>query len=896
VAREVLKLTLRNIRRRKLRYALTTFAVVLGVAFLSTSFFLTDRIRETFDDLATDIVGETDLAVRASIGDGDRTNQLPIPAELTTAVTTEIPGVARVEPKILAFGVVPLYEENGDLQAVRSNGPNLGLNFDGVNGFNNVWVVEGRAPKYKGEKEQDGWIGEFALDTNVANKHGFVIGETYTVSATSGNRDFELVGLVYWGSKNENKSVGATVTVFADRTAQDFLDRTGRYDSFSLVLDSGADRSEVANQIQAEIDKAVAGFSAMSLLLPKEEQEVYEPLNGIRIEVVTSEVLVEENQSDFDVFISVFSTVLLVFAVIAVLVSAFIINNTFTIVIGQRVRELGLLRALGATGRQVSRSVKIEALIIGAISSAIGLILGYLLTILLRWVLANYGFGNITGGIPIRPRTVLIAATVGIGSTILSSLGPARRVRSITPIEALREGSGLTPTSLQRRLLIGTGFTFVGGCLLAMGTLTDLGTRSLLTALGAGAFGTFIGIYLLSPVVARPVANLLGKPIQKFFKLPGRLARENAGRSPRRTAATAAALTVGLALVSLAAVVGDSAKATINKILDDSIEADLFVRGPTGITGFPNELNQRIQDLAIQKPQLVDSSIGYRFGFSAMSVDGNRKDVSSTDLDTVATHMDLQIVEGDPYRYGTNGVLVHTDPAADLNIAVGTELSVRFLAEQEHTLTVAAIFSDAALLGNWIIDNSSFDRYLPQSQNAFVSVLYPAEADSAISRAAVEALAIDYPQATIEDRDEYRDYASSRLDQILIVISVLLGLSLLIAVLGITNTLALSVYERTRELGLLRAVGMTRRQLRRMIRWEAVIIALFGGILGLGVGVIFGIAAIAAIPKAFISVTSVPGTRLLIYLGIAGLFGIIAAIFPARRAARLNVLDAITYE
>ena len=236
------------------------------------------------------------------------------------------------------------------------------------------------------------------------------------------------------------------------------------------------------------------------------------------------------------------------------------------------------------------------------------------------------------------------------------------------------------------------------------------------------------------------------------------------------------------------------------------------------------------------------------------------------------------------------------DPAADLNIAVGTELSVRFLAEQEHTLTVAAIFSDAALLGNWIIDNSSFDRYLPQSQNAFVSVLYPAEADSAISRAAVEALAIDYPQATIEDRDEYRDYASSRLDQILIVISVLLGLSLLIAVLGITNTLALSVYERTRELGLLRAVGMTRRQLRRMIRWEAVIIALFGGILGLGVGVIFGIAAIAAIPKAFISVTSVPGTRLLIYLGIAGLFGIIAAIFPARRAARLNVLDAITYE
>jgi len=892
------KLTLRNIRGRKLRYALTTFAVVLGVAFLSTSFFLTDRIRETFDDLALDIVGEADLAVRASFGDGDRRNQLPIPAELTRVVTSDIPGVATVEASIIAFGVVPLYVEDGKPQAVASAGaaPGLGFNFNGVDGFNNIWVVKGRAPEHVASPDGEEVVGEFALATNVAEDHNFAIGEIYTISAPSGNRDFTLVGLVHWGSADKNKAVWATVTVFDNWTAQEFLNRQGRYDSLSVLLEPEADRAEVATLIQAEIDAAVAEFKLMVWLLPEEEQQAYTALDSIELEVVTSDVLVEENKSDFDLFLSIFSTVLLVFAVIAVLVSAFIINNTFTIVIGQRIRELGLLRSLGATGRQISRSVRIEALIIGAVATVVGLISGYLLATLLSWVLSNYGFGNILGGIPVRPRTVLAATVVGVGSTLLSSLGPSNKVRSITPVEALREGAGFTPTGMTRRLLVGSGVTMVGVALLAVGMLTNLGTRSLLTALGAGALVTFLGVYLLSPVIARPVVNLLGRPLQRIFKIPGRLARENAGRSPRRTAATAAALTVGLALVSLAAVVGDSAKATVNQILDDSIEADLFVRGPTDITGFSNELNERIRDVAEQRPDLIESSIGYRFGFSAIEVEGSRKAVASADLDTLSGHMDLGLVEGDPDRYGSDGLLVHVDPATDLGLKIGTQLTVGFQGGQETVLTVAAIFEDAALLGNWVVDNSTIKEHLPQTQDVFVSVLYPPGADQAVSRAAVEAVAADYPQASMEDRDEFRENMSARLDRVLVVITVLLALSLLIAVLGITNTLALSVYERTRELGLLRAIGMTRRQLRRMVRWEAVIIALFGGILGLAIGVLFGIAAIAAMPEAFIRVTSVPTMTLLVYLGVAGLFGVAAAIFPARRAARLDILKAISYE
>ena len=271
------KLTLRNIRGRKLRYALTTFAVVLGVAFLSTSFFLTDRIRETFDDLALDIVGEADLAVRASFGDGDRRNQLPIPAELTRVVTSDIPGVATVEASIIAFGVVPLYVEDGKPQAVASAGaaPGLGFNFNGVDGFNNIWVVKGRAPEHVASPDGEEVVGEFALATNVAEDHNFAIGEIYTISAPSGNRDFTLVGLVHWGSADKNKAVWATVTVFDNWTAQEFLNRQGRYDSLSVLLEPEADRAEVATLIQAEIDAAVAEFKLMVWLLPQEEQQAW---------------------------------------------------------------------------------------------------------------------------------------------------------------------------------------------------------------------------------------------------------------------------------------------------------------------------------------------------------------------------------------------------------------------------------------------------------------------------------------------------------------------------------------------------------------------------------------------------------------------------------------------
>jgi putative ABC transport system permease protein len=358
---------------------------------------------------------------------------------------------------------------------------------------------------------------------------------------------------------------------------------------------------------------------------------------------------------------------------------------------------------------------------------------------------------------------------------------------------------------------------------------------------------------------------------------------------------------VGLALVCLAAVVGDSLKTTVVGLLDDSISSDLFISSATfgPGAGFSTSLVADMEAVSEERPDLIDSAIGYRWVFDGMTVDGATKEVLSTDLAQLAGHMDLDLVDGDvagPAAAGTEGtILIHVDPATERTLTVGDPITVVFGAGREATLTTSAIFQNAALLGNWVVDNATFDRYLPQAQDAFVSVVYAPGADPRAARATIETLVGEYPQLRVEDQQEYRVSTESQLDQVLAIITVFLGLSLLIAVLGITNTLALSVYEQTRELGLLRAVGMTRRQMRRMIRWEAVIIALFGGLLGVAMGVLFGFAAVAAIPGIDMEL-SVPTLRLGVYLLVPGVFGILAAILPAHRASRLNILEAISHE
>ncbi len=906
----MLRLTLRNISRRKLRFALTTLAVVLGVAFLSTSFFLTDRLRDSFDELATDISGEIDLVVRTSIDEGaERINRLPFPEEVLGLVK-DVPGTRSVWPQIQAWNVVPLFtDESGELKAIGTNGgaPQFGFNYGEPEGADygdageeasQLFITDGRAPVRTGSLSDPDTVGEFMLDNMTADEFGFDIGETYTVSAPGGNRRFVLVGTANFGSPDENKNLGANLSLFDEETTQEIANKVGLYDEISIFLEEGADEAAVMADIQGRLDRATVEFRSIFSSLPEEQQQQLAAFADTELEVVTAATKIAEDQSDFDQFINIISSVLLGFAVIAVVVSAFIINNTFAIVIGQRVRELALLRALGATGRQISRSVRLEAIVIGVVATALGLLAGYLLSTLLVWVLVNIGFGELPGSIPIRTRTIVVGVVVGVGATLLSAIGPSRRVRRIPPVAALRDGVRLTPTGLRRRLLVGGGVTVVGGGALALGMTVEMPTRSVLFAIGGGALAAFIGVYLLSPSITRPVSTILGWPIRKIYRVPGRLATENARRSPRRTAATAAALTIGLALVSLAAVVSDSVKSTFLNTLEESVEADLFAYSGTfnPQAGFSTELGYDLQNLAAERPDLIESAMTMRWTLGGVKIEGEFKDLVAAELEILEAHMDVQVLEGTESGAGRDGILIHVDPAADLGLEIGDEISLEFPGGRTRELTVAAIFQDSTLLGNWVVDVSVFDVYLPNAPLAWISVLFPDGADIDASRAAVEAYTDAYPQVTVEDRSELRAAQEKQLDQLLSIIQVFLGLSLLIAVLGITNTMALSVYERTRELGLLRAIGMTRRQLRRMVRWEAVIIALFGGLLGVAMGVLFGLAAIAALPETFVDLVSIPYVSLLNYLMVSGIFGMLAAILPARRASRMNVLDAISHE
>ena len=901
--RPVFGLTLRNIRGRKLRYALTTFAVILGVAFMSTSFFLTDRIRDSFDELATDITGELDLVIRTSI-DGERLYQLPVPDDVLEIVNTDVPEIAAVAPIIQGWNVVPIaFDSDGNPRAVKTRGaPQFGFNYYEAGPLTSFFIIEGRTPKWTGPIDKPNTVGEFILDAKTAEDNNFEIGKTYMVSGQLGNRDFTLVGIFNWRDAESNKSLGATLTVFEERTAQTFLEREGIYDEIQIALRPGVNRSSVAKKIQTDLDKYQQRFAAMINTLPEEERTKLGIYANAQLEVVDSETITEEQKSDFETFINIISNVLLAFAVIAVVVSAFIINNTFSIVLGQRVRELALLRALGATVRQVSRSVILEALLIGIMATLAGLAGGYALAVGLRELLEATGFGNLPGALPIRGRTILIAALVGIGATVLSSLGPARRVRSIAPVAALRDQPGLTPTTLTRRLLIGGFVTIVGIAMLITGMLVELNTRPLLLLLSFGAISTFGGVYMLSPVASKPVANFLGLPIERLFRVPGHLAKENAGRRPRRTAATAAALTIGLALVSLAAVVSDSLKTTFVKNLDESTYMDLFISSQNSgpVTGFSTDLVTNMAKMAETNSTIIDSVISYRWVLDGISVDGNKKDIFSTELAELTRHLDLDLVAGNvagSTNPGTQGtILVHVDPAEERDLNIGDPIKVTFPAGEEVTLTTAAIFQNSAFLGNWVVDNSLVERYIPQVQDTFASIVYAPGANTETARTTIETFTNSYPQLVVEDRKEFRDSQERQLDQLLSVITIFLGLSLLIAVLGITNTLALSVYEQTRELGLLRAVGMTRRQVRRMVRWEAVIISLFGGLLGVSIGVLFGLAAVAAIPDAFVNTISIPVSSLGQYLLVSALFGILAAILPAYRASRLNVLEAISHE
>ena len=858
------RLALRSLVDKKLRFALTTLVVVIGVMFVVGSFTLTDSLRSTFAGLAEDIAEGVDLTVRVDQSFGGDLDRATVPAAVAERIAG-IEGVDRVQPEVAAINV---FIVDSDGEPIRPPGPPaLGFSFNPGAFF----VTEGRQPAAP---------GEFAADTATAAGNGLRVGETYEINGPLNAEPFELVGVFNFGAPDSHTGLGQTMAAFELEEAQRFFGIRDGYQEIGVLVSAGSEILEVQDRLVAELGD---GYS-----------------------VVTAEVAAEEQEEDFNQVVDIFNTILLVFAFIAVFVSTFIINNTFQIIVGQRVREIGLWRAIGATPRQVSRSVVTEAAIVGVVSTAIGIGLGLVLALVLRAILDLIGFPLPPGPLTLQPRTILLAVVVGLGVTTISSIGPAVKARRISPVAALTQDFRLGATGLRRRLIAGGAAFAAGVVALAAGMTAGLDTTPTFVLLGVGAVLAFVGINIVSPVFARPAASVLGRPVRALFGMPGRLASDNAARSPRRTASTAGALMIGLALMGLAAVVGESLKKTFVNIIENAVEADYYIQSAaTGFgppAGFPAQVADEIEAL-----DGIDSVVRIQFAFSGLSVDSEPRDIVATDMALADTHFDSQVSSGDIASGNPlTALALHSDSATSLGIVVGDTVEATFPDNQTETLTLVAVYEDAAIYGNWLIDGALWDRHFSRNDLAFASVRVAGLSDVAdeaqqaallaSSRAAIDDVIERYPTVKVEDKAEFRQTQEAQITSFIRVIEVLIGLSFVIALIGIINTLSLSVFERTHEIGLLRSVGMTRQQLRRSIYWEALIVAVFGGLLGVTVGTVFGVATTLALPDSFVQVVAVPWLDLVVFVAISAVAGLLAAILPAMRAGRMNILDAISHE
>jgi putative ABC transport system permease protein len=657
---------------------------------------------------------------------------------------------------------------------------------------------------------------------------------------------------------------GATLAAFDPATADKVLGANGTYDSINVKVDQGVDPATVIPKINEVLPQGT--------------------------EVVTRQVVIDENKQALDSIITAFGTGLLIFAFITAFVSAFLINNVFQITIGQRLRELAMMRAIGAKGGQVRRLIYTEALVMSIIATILGIAAGVGVAKLLIQVFNSAGAGFPSTATVLRPFTVVMAFVVGVGITMASVIIPARRAAKIPPVAAMRPELGFEALSA-KRLIAGVVVTVVGALAFLIGLfLQPGGTVGLILLAGGGGLLIFLGVASVSSTVARPVTKLIGWPVAKLFKTPGTLARENAGRSPRRTSATAAALMIGVALVSAAAVFASSIRETFTDALDRSVKAD-YVITDESFQGLP----PTVADTLRRVPEV--SAVTAVRGTAAL-VDGDQKAIGAVDPLAFEQLVDVDLKEGSYQGMADGGIFVQQDPAKDLKLQIGSPVELTFQNGTKATLPVAGIYADASIAGNWLMSLDTLENLVPNSttRDFFVAAkladgVTPEQGDAAV-RAAMKA----YPQAKVETNAEFRKSQEGQIDQLLVVITVLLGFSIVIAVLGISITLALGVFERTREIGLMRAVGMTKRQTRRTVRWEAIIVSTFGAIVGIIVGSALGAILSLAVPDTVIDHIAFSVPIIIIILVGAVVAGFIAALYPSYKASNMNVLRAIASE
>jgi putative ABC transport system permease protein len=835
------KVTIKGLLAHKLRLALTALAIVLGVTFIAGTFVLTDTLHNTFDNLFGTIYSKVDFQVRgvAQFGSGGNATRNPVQESVLTTVRG-VPGVQAAE------GTVNGYAQyiSHDGKAISTGGaPTIGLAFDPDQAISPLHLVEGKPPTTS---------SDVVMDLGTAQKYGFSVGQKVRVLLRGPTRTFTISGITKFGTADN--LAGATIAAFDVPTAQAILGRVGQFDAINVVSTPGADQAAVQRSIAAALPHGV--------------------------EVVTGQTVVNEQTSNISSALGFFNTALLVFGFIALFVGGFTILNTFSIIVGQRTKELALLRIVGASRRQVFMSVLTEAAIVGLVSSLIGLGLGVLAALGLVALLKGFGVTLPAGPIAFEARTVIVCLVVGVVVTMLSAIGPARRAVRIAPVEAVSEQQVEHEIPLRRRFTWGAGITLAGVAALAVGL-----TAPAIALVGVGAVLIFIGVARLAPAVARPMASVLGRPLSRLLGMSGRLGRENSMRSPRRTAQTASALMVGLALVSAIAVFGSSLSSSATQSIDNALSADIII-SPTNTMG-SGSFGTTVATTAAAVPGVTASSTVYGGQFEVRGAIQSLGAVTTRNLsDTVILNMNA----GTSASLAAGDLLIDAKTANSDNLKVGDTVPVKFALTGQGRMRIGGIYQNNALIGSYLVGDafyrSHYENPLP------IAVLLQTDGSPGVQQAVDHALA-GYPNVKVQSRAQFEASQAAQVNQLLGIVYALLALAVIIALIGIVNTLMLSVFERTHEIGLLRAVGMKRRQIRAMIRSESVILAVFGAVIGIVVGTALGIALVSSLHSQGITVTTIPWASLVVFLVLAGLLGLLAASWPARRAARLDVLAAI---
>jgi len=698
------------------------------------------------------------------------------------------------------------------------------------------------------------------MDQGTARKYHFSVGNQVRILLPGSPQTFTLSGIVGFGTADN--LAGATIAAFNLPTAQQLFGEPGHLDTIDVITTPDANTTAVARGIAAVLPAGV--------------------------EVVTGATVAAEQSSAINQSLGFFSTALLVFALISLFVGGFTIFNTFSITVGQRTRELALLRIVGASRRQVFRSVLFEALLLGVGASLVGIGLGVLTASGLEALLKAFGITLPSGSLVFQSRTVFAGLLVGVGVTVVSAISPARQAVKIPPIAAISTYEVAQRESSTRRLSIGAVIGVAGIVVLAIGL-----SQPAIQLVGIGAVGIFIAVGILAPMIARPVSSVLGRPLARILGVSGRIGRKNSMRSPRRTAQTSAALMVGMALVSTIAVFGASLSKSATGTVSDAVSADYIITAPA--TGGPDT------GLSLGATQAVAAVPGVtrvtNVNSGQFEINRSLATLSSLAPSDLSSTVILKMSSGAAAKSLAAGqLLIDTNTANTSHLSVGSVVRVTFAETGPTTMRIGGIFKPNALLGSYLTGSAFFHTHFAAATFPVAVLLATSTGATAPTSAAVKAALRGYPNLTVQTRTEFEKTQQASIDQLLGLVYALLALAILIALIGIVNTLMLSVFERTHEIGLLRAVGMRRRQIRAMIRSEALILSVFGALIGVVVGTGLGVALADSLKQQGITDIVIPFTNLVIFLVLAALLGLVAATWPARRAARLNVLEAIATE